>query len=69
MNRDRTTVDVPIADRLRRLLLQLARHEDDLAAREAAAQPYWAPCPSSALGHRAAATALRAEADLFLRAG
>ncbi|MDQ4051846.1 MAG: hypothetical protein M3237_03970 [Actinomycetota bacterium] len=69
MNRDRTTVDVPIANGLRRLLLELARHEDDLAASEAAAQPYWAACPPSVQGHRAAATALRAEANLFLLAG
>jgi hypothetical protein len=48
---------------VRRELLDLARIEDDLAATEAGAVPYWEPCPPSVLGHREAATALRAEAD------
>jgi hypothetical protein len=48
---------------LRRELLQLARQEDDLASDEGAAVPYWAPCPPSVQGHRAAAVALREAAD------
>jgi len=56
---------VPIARRLRAILLDLARHEEELAARIAAEVPYWQPRPSSALGHSAAATALRNEADRF----
>ena len=43
-------------------LFELARREDDLAASEAARVPYWAPCPPSVHGHRAAADALREEA-------
>jgi hypothetical protein len=54
--------------RLRRILLDLARREDDIAHSEAAAVPYWTPQPSSVLGHRAAADALRSEADRFLEA-
>lgn len=53
---------------LRSLLLDLARREDELAAREAAAAPYWAPCPFSAIGRRLAASVLRAEADQLLLA-
>lgn len=52
--------------RLRSLLLELARREDEMAAREAATTPYWAPCPDSVVGRRAAASALRAEADRLL---
>jgi len=48
---------------LRTILLQLARVQDDIASDVAAATPYWESCPSSVLGHRAAAAALRAEAD------
>jgi hypothetical protein len=55
-----------VADSLRSILLKLARTQEDIACNEAAATPYWAPCPSSVLGHRAAAAALRAEADHFL---
>lgn len=44
-------------------LVLLARHEDDVAAREAARVPYWAACPPSIEGHRAAARALRADLD------
>ena len=54
--------------RLRRILLDLARREDDLASSEAAEVPYWAPHPSSVIGHRVAAHALRSEADRFLEA-
>ncbi|RHW28504.1 hypothetical protein D0Z08_01110 [Nocardioides immobilis] len=45
-----------------RELWRLAKAEDDLAAAEAAATPYWRPCSPSVLGHRAAAGALRADA-------
>ena len=48
---------------LRRLLLELARREDDRAADRAAEQPYWAACPPTVQGHRTAAAALRDEAD------
>jgi hypothetical protein len=51
---------------LRRELLNLAQVEQDRAASEAAAVPYWSPCPPSVVGHRAAAAALRADADTLL---
>lgn len=57
-----------IANRLRQILLELARREDDIACAEAAAVPYWAHPPTSVGGHRAAAESLRFEADRFLRA-
>jgi hypothetical protein len=63
-----TTADITVIGRLRSVLLELARRQEDLAAEEAAGTRYWEPCPSSVLGHRAAATALRAEADLLLAA-
>lgn len=44
-------------------LFELARREDELAAVEAVGVPYWAPCPPSVYGHRAAAEALRSEAE------
>jgi hypothetical protein len=56
------------ASTLRSLLLDLARHQNDMAAREAASTPYWTPCPSSVRGHRGAAAVLRAEADLLFAA-
>jgi len=52
--------------RLRTLLLGLARREDQLADTEAAATPYWAPCPTTVVGRRLAARLLRAEADQLL---
>jgi hypothetical protein len=55
----------PIARRLRSILLDLARHEEELAARITAEVAYWQPRPSSALGHSAAAVALRDEAERF----
>lgn len=61
-----TTSTDTVATSLRSILLQLARSQDDIACAQAAATPYWAPCPSTVLGHRAAAAALRAEADRFL---
>jgi hypothetical protein len=48
---------------LRRELLRLARLEEELAAREAAQVPYWTPLPPAVDGHRAAARALRDDAD------
>ncbi|WP_109509204.1 hypothetical protein [Nocardioides speluncae] len=51
---------------LRRELLLLAGREDIAAAQEAALVPYWAPCPASVVGHRAAARALREAAEQFL---
>lgn len=53
---------------IRSHLLQLASHEDDLAAFEAAATPYWATHPVSVIGRRAAARVLRAQADQLLPA-
>lgn len=52
---------------VRRTLLELAKLEDDRAADEAAAVPYWRPCPISVEAHRLAADVLRAAADGFLR--
>lgn len=52
-----------LATQLRHALFALARMEDELANTEAAQLPYWAPCPESVTGHRAAAQALRARAD------
>ena len=57
------TMTGTMTSRLRLVLLELARRQDDMADDEAAATPYWTPCPSSVLGHRNAAAALRAEAD------
>ena len=53
----------PIARRLRAILLELARHEEGLAATIAAQTPYWQPRPATSIGHRGAAAALRSEAD------
>lgn len=50
---------------VRAILLKLAKQQDELAAQRAAAVPYWTPCPPSVLGHRAAAEALRAQADAY----
>jgi len=62
------TIDSTAAALLRSRLLELARRQDDLAAQEAATTPYWKPQPAPVHGHRSAADALRAEADLVLRA-
>lgn len=61
-----TTANEAVTRSLRSILLQLARVQDDIACDLAAATPYWESCPSSVLGHREAAAALRAEADHFL---
>jgi hypothetical protein len=55
--------DTAVAGRLRSILLELARNQENLAADGAASTPYWSPCPSTVLGHRTAAAALRAQAD------
>jgi hypothetical protein len=49
--------------KLYRILLQLSKEQDEFAATQAAATPYWAPCPPTVVGHRTAARLLRAEAD------
>jgi hypothetical protein len=49
---------------VREELLRLARHEDALAAAEAGSVPYWAACPDTVPGHRRAAAALRADAEV-----
>lgn len=54
--------------RLRKILLELARSEEEMAVVQASAVPYWAAKPESVSGHRAAAAALRAQADRFLEA-
>ena len=54
-----------VAAALRQELLWLAALEEGLAASEAAKVPYWSPCPDSVVGHRAAARALREDADRF----
>ncbi len=55
-----------LARALRQALLALARMEDNFACTEAARVPYWAACPPSVQGHRAAAQALRTDADRFV---
>ena len=55
--------------RLRSALLDLARTEEEAAAREAAGLPYWAPCPASVTSRRAAAVVLRARADALAAPG
>jgi hypothetical protein len=54
--------EMTISMRVREKLLSLAQWEDDMAAAEAAAVPYWAPYPDSVRAHRMAAAALRADA-------
>lgn len=51
---------------LRSTLLKLARIEEDRAAIEASAAPYWIVCPPSVQGHRFAASVLRDAADAYL---
>ncbi len=60
--------DSTMTARLRSVPLQPARPPGDVANDEVAGTPYWSPCPSCALGHRVAAHAARAEADLLLAA-
>lgn len=61
-----THTDTSTVGRIRAMLLDLARRQDDLAATELAATPYWSSAPTTALGHRDAAAALRAAADHLL---
>ena len=61
-----TTITSAVAAMVRRELLELARIEEDRAANDAAAVPYWSSGPPSIAGHRAAAAALREDADRFL---
>jgi hypothetical protein len=65
MNGSRFEEPAHIARRLRAILLELARHEEELAMGIAAQAPYWQPRPTTALGHSAAAAALRTEANRF----
>ncbi|MGZ5418766.1 MAG: hypothetical protein ACXWDI_16510 [Nocardioides sp.] len=60
------TTDTTMTTELRSVLLELARRQDDLAAHEAAATPYWTPCAPLVLGRRSAAAVLRAEADYLV---
>ncbi|GAA1975582.1 hypothetical protein GCM10009798_41070 [Nocardioides panacihumi] len=68
MNSNHDSDEGTINIRLRQILLELARREDEIAHMEAAAVPYWDSPPLSVVGHRAAADSLRFEADRFLRA-
>ena len=68
MNDTADTEATATAFRVRQILLNLARREDDLAHAEAAVVPYWAPRPASVIGHHAAASALRSEAERLLQA-
>lgn len=54
---------VEIVTALCRELRRVAKGEEDRAAAEAADTPYWSACPPSVLAHRAAARALRADAE------
>jgi hypothetical protein len=56
-------LEADVASLLRHELLRLAVEQERLADAEAAQAPYWAPSPASVEGHRAAASALRADAD------
>lgn len=62
---DSSPTDIAMIDRLRSMLVALARQQERMAEDEVAATPYWAPCSASVLGHRAAAAALRAEVDVL----
>lgn len=63
---DNEQFDAVMKARLRLLLLEMACHQEHLAYDELTETPYWSPSPVAALGHRTAADALRAEADLLL---
>jgi hypothetical protein len=51
---------------LRRELLRLAQHEEDVAACEAQQVHYWETMPITVAAHRECAAALRAAADELL---
>jgi hypothetical protein len=60
---ERIPVDDPeVLRRLVRELHRVARRESELADLEAAAVPYWRPCPVTVLAHRAAAQAIYQQA-------
>ncbi|GAB4010923.1 hypothetical protein [Nocardioides ultimimeridianus] len=59
-------IETSVAGRIRALLLELARSQEDMAAEELAATPYWSSTPTTVLGHRDAALALRTAADELL---
>lgn len=63
-----TTIDSTMATLLRSRLLELARQQDELAARQAAGSPYWMPEAPAIHGRRIAADVLRAEVDRLLDA-
>ena len=65
-----TPMSIPTADvsgqlhrALRKELLRLAQHEEDIAAREAQRVHYWESMPVTVAVHRQCAAALRAAAD------
>lgn len=51
--------DIELAAAVCRQLHLMAKSEDDEAADEAAASPYWKPTPAGVMAHRAAARVLR----------
>jgi hypothetical protein len=51
---------------LRRALLHLAAIQEREASTEASEIPYWGHTPASVAGHRAAAQALRSDAQRFV---
>lgn len=61
-----TRVPDDVVTQVRQTLLRLAKREDDLAAEESARVAYWQPSSPFVAGHRAAAQALRNEADALL---
>lgn len=66
MSTQTTTRVDPLRDALRRELLRLAQHEDDVASRDAARVHYWEPTPITVVVHRQCAAALRDAADELL---
>ena len=61
------TVDpTALVQALRQELLRLSRLEEDRAAIEASAVPYWSAYPPTVQGHRTAAALLRSDADDLL---
>ena len=56
-------VEADVADLLCKELIRLAVEQEERADAEAARVPYWAPSPACVEGHRAAASALRADAE------
>ncbi|MCW2736698.1 hypothetical protein [Nocardioides sp.] len=57
-----------VLDELRRELLRLARHEEEVAAGVAARVHYWEPTPVTVVVHRQCAAALRDAADELIPA-